>query len=522
MALSEVQPSSTRSLFPRIQQWLQHPENRLLLLLLLLVFPLYYELGRTPVQLYDESRVAVNTTEMLRNGHWLVPHYDGAPDHWNTKPPLLIWLQVLSLKLFGISAWALRLPTLLASLGTVLLLFRFATRVLRRPWAGVLAGVILVTTTGFVRLHVARTADYDALLIFWQVLLWVHFFQYLETGARRHLLWVALSVLLATLTKGPAALLGLPGLAVYALGRGKLLWLLRQPGVYLAAVVWLAVMATYFLVREPLDPGYWEAVQNNDLGGRFLTTLDNHVHPWDFYLENFRQRFFAPWLWALLPALVVAGILQPAGLVKRAAWMLVLFCLSWLGVISSAQSKLEWYDAPIYPALALLLGLGLSIAYQDLRELYRPRVGRVAGVLAQVLLIGCVVLLPYYAITTQLIAERHSDFGLGPDGHLGRYITRLAREQPQVNNVTVLTHGMANSMLLYYKAEFEQHAGNRLTILNEPGTRTPPLGSVVVTCDPAFKAPLDSAFRMIEVHQNGSCQTLLLLSRLPSPGVPVP
>jgi len=47
----------------------------------------------TPVlQLWDEARLAVNATEMLQSGDWLVTRYDGSSDLWNTKPPLLIWL----------------------------------------------------------------------------------------------------------------------------------------------------------------------------------------------------------------------------------------------------------------------------------------------------------------------------------------------------------------------------------------------------------------------------------------------
>ena len=103
---------------------------------------------------------------MAQNGHWLTPHFAGTPDHWNTKPPLLIWLEALSFKTFGFSTWALRLPTLLVTLGTVVLLFWFAAKVLRRPVAGLFGGVILVTCAGYVRLHVARTGEYDALLIF--------------------------------------------------------------------------------------------------------------------------------------------------------------------------------------------------------------------------------------------------------------------------------------------------------------------------------------------------------------------
>ena len=483
-----------------------------MLLLLLAAFPLYYELGRNSVQLWDESRVAVNATGIAHNGHWLVPTYEGTPEHWNTKPPLLIWMQALCFRMAGYSTWALRLPTLLATMGTVWLLFRFAAKVLQRPLAGLLGSMVLVTCAGYVRLHVARTGDYDAMLTFWQVLIWTTFFEYLETGNRRHFIWFTIGIIAATLTKGPAGLLGVPGLLVYATMRHKLWWLLRQPKVYVAAGAWLLLVGGYYWARESVDPGYWAAVQNNDLGGRFLTALDNHSEPWYFYLLNIQQSFFTPWLWAIGPALLVA-FLQPEGVAKRAAGLLIAFVVGWLAIISTAQSKLDWYDAPIYPALSLLIGIGLSIFSQELLQAHLPRLGRAGRWLVVAFAFASVFYGPYYAIAHQIIGERHSDYGQGPDGHLGQYVTKLAHEQPQVTKLTLLTHGQENSVLWYYKVEFEQTAGRSLNFISGEQARYLQPGTIVTTCDPAYRAPLDSAFQVVELHQDGQCQTLLLLAR---------
>jgi 4-amino-4-deoxy-L-arabinose transferase-like glycosyltransferase len=45
------------------------------------------------------------------------------PDLGNTKPPLLNWLQALSMAVFGLSELAVRLPSLLVVPGTVGLLY---------------------------------------------------------------------------------------------------------------------------------------------------------------------------------------------------------------------------------------------------------------------------------------------------------------------------------------------------------------------------------------------------------------
>src|SRR6516165_7241321 len=75
-----------------------------LLILWFLLHILNYD--SLPLQLWDESRNANNALEIARYGHWLVPTYKGVSDHWNTKPPLLIW-QMAALMRLG-------LPPLLA------------------------------------------------------------------------------------------------------------------------------------------------------------------------------------------------------------------------------------------------------------------------------------------------------------------------------------------------------------------------------------------------------------------------
>lgn len=486
--------------------------ERLLLLVLgvLAFFPLLFELGRNPVQLWDESRVAVNAVHMALHGHWLVPSFSGAPDHWNTKPPLLIWLQALTFKLFGFSTWALRLPTAVASVTTVFLLFRFAARVLQRPLAGFFGGLVLVTCGGFIKLHVARTGDYDALLTLWETMVWVCFFQYLETGRARYLYWVGGALTAAVLTKTVAGLLGLPGLLLYAVVQRKALWLLRQPRLYAVAALAAAIVVGYYVARESVDPGYWKAVQYNDLGGRFLENQGDG-DKWYYYLRNMRRTTLTPWLWAIGPAVLLA-LARTTGVAQRAAVLLALFAGGWLVVVSTSVSRHDWYDAPLYPALALLIGLGLAILYQDIVGLYRPRLGQWAGRALQVALVVGVFYVPYAAIIDQLIQERHSDYHMGADGYLGRYLPKILAAQPQATELYVLCEGGYNAVLSYYQMVYATEGKNIITRAGSTARDLQP-GNVVVVCNPAYRAQLEASYRLVQLHAEESCQTVLLLAK---------
>jgi len=362
-----------------------------------------------------------------------------------------------------------------------------------------------------VRLHGARTGDYDALLAFWEVVAWVSFFQYLETSRPRHLYWLGAALTAAVLTKGVAGLLGGPALLAYVLGRGKLGWLLRQPRLYAVAAASLATIAAYYLARESVDPGYWAAVRENELGGRFNQVLDGHSGPWRYYFSRLYQTEFAYWVWWLLPAGLVW--LQPDRLVRRAGGLLLVAALSWLLLISSAATKLEWYGLPAYPPLALLTGLGLDFFYHDLLALNLPRLPRA---LAWPLRVGLVLLLfyfPFRAIMRQLIDERRSDFGLGPDAHLARYVGEVVREQPALDSLTLLSKGGYNPVLQYYRTALGLSDHKTIAVRYGGEARLLRPGTVVLVCDPAYRARLDSLFQLVTMHQQEPCETVLLLPR---------
>jgi hypothetical protein len=75
--------------------------------------------SRIPAQ--DEAVYGHEAIQMHLTGHWLTPLYMGR--YALNKPPLLQWLSAGSVRLFGISSWALRLPSVAAAVGTTTLVF---------------------------------------------------------------------------------------------------------------------------------------------------------------------------------------------------------------------------------------------------------------------------------------------------------------------------------------------------------------------------------------------------------------
>src|SRR5690348_15673363 len=116
-----------------------------------------------------------------KGNNLLVPTFDYKPDMWNTKPPLLIWIQVLSIKLLGVSELALRLPSALAAVALCLLLYWFFSKKLQKELLGFMVCMVLITSRGYVMLHGTRTCDYDSMLTLFTTAYCLFFYQYLQT-----------------------------------------------------------------------------------------------------------------------------------------------------------------------------------------------------------------------------------------------------------------------------------------------------------------------------------------------------
>lgn len=319
---------------------------------------LFVDMRAMPIVLWDESRTVVNAMEMHRTGLSLVTTYEFQPDLWNTKPPLLIWLMVGSVSLFGASEWALRLPSALAALGTILMVLLFTRRVTGSLGTALAAAAILAISPGFYADHSARTADFDALLTFLATAyLWLIF----EAVRRKRpplrlLAGAGLAIAAAVLTKAVAGLVPGAGVAVYLLLTRRLPRLWRTPHYLVMTVMAIAPVVLFYLAREAAAPGYLEAALHNDLVGRFSESLVGRTEPVWFYLEDaMKGWFFAG------PLLLVApfGIGRVRGKSRLLLRYSLSIALTLLAVLSLSSTKLTHYFLPAYPMLAIAAALML-------------------------------------------------------------------------------------------------------------------------------------------------------------------
>ena len=347
----------------------------LFILLFVAYFQLFYKLDKLPLRIWDEGKNAVSAYEMNTNGNYLVRYYEEQPDDWGFKPPFLTWNQVISMKVFGINEFAIRFPSALYALFTVILIFYFLYHEFKNPFIGLFAALVLLTSFGYLDHHVVRTGDHDSILVFFLTAQLIFFYKYANSNKNIYLILFTLALILASFTKGVAGLFFLPGITVYLVFSSKLKNVLSNRNVYLCILAFLISVGGYYSLREIADPGYLKAVWENELVPRYTNTASNytyeHTSDYLFYLRNLWNKRFAPWIY-VLPLALVLLLSSKNAKVKSLFLYILIVGISFL-VIISGGSKGTWYDAPLFPVLAILLALSFFQLYSSTKNITHKR-----------------------------------------------------------------------------------------------------------------------------------------------------
>jgi 4-amino-4-deoxy-L-arabinose transferase-like glycosyltransferase len=220
-------------------------------------------------------------------------------------------------------------------------------------------------------MHGTRTGDFDVLLAFTTTAASLSLFAWVNEREKRMLLLFFVAVTLGMLTKGIAALLFAPAWLLFILLSGKLRELLMQRSTYVGLAIVVTFGLGYYALRNHLQPGFLEAVFQNELGGRYAQTNEGHAHDFWYYLRLLATDHFFPWVYLLPLGFLLICKTRRAPL--RQLWLYLLLLVSaHLTVISMAGTKLEWYMMPEYPLLALMISIGLYLIYDEIMVL-KPR-----------------------------------------------------------------------------------------------------------------------------------------------------
>ena len=302
----------------------------------------------------DEPRFALIARDMLATGDWLVPRV--AADLYSQKPPMYFWLMAASMALTGSLRVGFLLPSLIAGIGTVLLVYDLLRRARGREVA--LAGALMLLLT-FQFTWQARQAQIDATLCFLTTLSLY--------GLLRHLLvapapgwfvagWTAAGLGVITKGVGFLPLLALLPVGVLAARGWPLATRITPALAILGPIAMLAAIAIWFVPMWLATSAGGELLAyRNEL--LFHQTVTRYADPWHhrepawYYLTNVIPLLWlplvalVPWLWprwrrALRGRDTLSAVLL--------AWVLIV-----IAFFSASSGKRGLYVLPAVPALAM-------------------------------------------------------------------------------------------------------------------------------------------------------------------------
>ncbi len=326
-------------------------------LLAVAILLIVFEPGRVPFFEPDEGRYAEIPREMLSRGDLVTPHLNGVL--YFEKPPLLYWSVALSFRLFGENELAARVPGKLASVGLALLAYFFARR---RYGERVAVFAALVTASSALVFALSRMVLIDPLLSLALAFAAFSFASFAEGGEKRSLYTLHISCAAAVMLKGLIGIV-LPGGAIvlWAL-LAKRLRLLPKLFSPLPLLLFLALTVPWHAILALREPD-------------FLSFYFVHEHFNRFAASSHRREgsplfFVAVLIGGLLPFTVLLGRLRDAWPGRRlsalrgrkAETFLWVFAILVFAFFSISRSKLIPYLQPIWPALSVLLALGVERA----------------------------------------------------------------------------------------------------------------------------------------------------------------
>jgi len=329
---------------PRYWPWLAA-------IVLIVAAGLTFNLDGYPLLDPDEGRNAEVMREMASTNDFVLPHLNGLP--YVDKPALYFVAGGLAMKVMGPHALAARLPSLLFTIATLIVVAWFARRLFgpNATWPATVATAATPFTLAY-----SRTVIFDSALTLWTVVAVAGFYLAVERGTDtkeegggwRALSWAALG--LGVLTKGPIALaLPLTVAVPYAVWRRRGRALVDP----IAVLLFVAIVLPWVFAVSREVPGFLHHALVTETARRLTTTELGRTGPAWYFLVILPA---ATLPWSIVTLAGGWPLRRTPGPVDHRIVLLLLWISVPLLFFSLSQSKRPQYILPLVPAVGLLVG----------------------------------------------------------------------------------------------------------------------------------------------------------------------
>ena len=214
-------------------------------------------LGNVHLFDWDEINFAESAREMILSKNYLTVQVNFMP-FWE-KPPLFIWMQVLSMKIFGINEFAARFPDAVCGIVSLFLIFNIGRKFKDENFGLIWVLVYVGSLLPFFYFKSGIIDPWFNFFIFLSIYLFILAVN-LDSKKYLYIILSAASLGLAVLTKGPVAIL------IFALTAG-IYWIIKKFRLHISFLQ-LATFAVVLIIVG----GFWFILQI--LNGHFNVVVE--------------------------------------------------------------------------------------------------------------------------------------------------------------------------------------------------------------------------------------------------------
>ncbi|HHD82254.1 MAG TPA: glycosyltransferase family 39 protein [Campylobacterales bacterium] len=300
----------------------------------------------------DEGAFSEATREMLVGKDYITTYLNGELRF--DKPILIYWLQLISVKIFGLNEFALRLPSAIAATFWAGAIYYFTLRVLNKQTA-FFATLFMIASLQINM--IAKAAIADALLNLFIALSMFVLYYYHKYNNKKYLYLAFLFIGLGALTKGPVAIM-IPLVVTfifYLIQRKTVEWLkmvFNPIGLFIFAIIALPwYIAEYMAQGQAFIDGFF--LKHNI--SRFNTSMESHGGTL-FYFIPVLILGFMPFTYVAIKAIInVKNYFKDELKLYLIIWFLFVFIF-----FSLSGTKLPHYVIYGYTPLFILSALYLN------------------------------------------------------------------------------------------------------------------------------------------------------------------
>jgi 4-amino-4-deoxy-L-arabinose transferase-like glycosyltransferase len=222
--------------------------------LILLFFSFFAPLGAVALFNLDEGAFGEATREMVASGNYLTTYLNGELRF--DKPILIYWFQSLSVQIFGLSEFALRLPSAIFASFWGLAIFYFTRKHFDEQKA--LLAIIFFISSLQISI-IAKAAIADGLLNFFIALSMFFIYEFINSRDKKWLYLTFGAIALGVLTKGPVAVM------VPFVVSALFLFYKKEPMFWLKSIFNPIGILIFFVIAAP-----WYVLEYLDQGQKFI------------------------------------------------------------------------------------------------------------------------------------------------------------------------------------------------------------------------------------------------------------